>query len=117
TWLEPLKNGRNKRHFETLKLERSSVFLFPLNWTVVHPIDSDSPLYKKNREELEQMKIEFIIMLRGYDESFNQLIHANKSFICDEIRWGFRFKPMYFEDENGTTLEIDKINDVEKIDL
>ncbi|MEM9921057.1 MAG: ion channel, partial [Bacteroidota bacterium] len=45
TWLEPLKNGRNKRHFETLKLERSSVFLFPLNWTVVHPIDSDSPLY------------------------------------------------------------------------
>ena len=37
-------SGRRKRQFVVLPVERSKVAFFPLSWTVVHPIDQDSPL-------------------------------------------------------------------------
>src|ERR1700733_9517256 len=37
-------DGQLKRDYFALPLERKTVYFFPLTWTVVHPIDSASPL-------------------------------------------------------------------------
>ena len=39
------REGVTMRRFQELKLLRSSNPLFALSWTVMHPIDEDSPLY------------------------------------------------------------------------
>src|SRR5207302_1316528 len=40
-------SGKPERKFQFLTLERNTVLLFPLTWTIVHPIDRDSPLFAK----------------------------------------------------------------------
>ncbi len=50
-----------KRSFANLELERKKINLFPLSWTIVHPITEKSPFWKRTAPELEQMKIEIIV--------------------------------------------------------
>jgi inward rectifier potassium channel len=44
SWVSEDEKGRKARRFTLLELERDKVFLFPLNWVLVHIIDKDSPL-------------------------------------------------------------------------
>ncbi|MFQ5350694.1 MAG: ion channel, partial [Thermoanaerobaculia bacterium] len=46
------KKGERKRRFYDLELERRKVTFFPLSWTLVHPIDDDSPLAGLGPEDL-----------------------------------------------------------------
>lgn len=113
TWHEEV-NGKDVRKYASLKLERDRVFLFPLSWTIVHPLNEQSPFYSKGEEKLREMNVEFLVMLEGYDESYNQMIYSNTSYTCEEIIWNAKFKMMFHpDDEKGTILELDKINDVE----
>src|SRR5665213_53790 len=50
--------GVTMRRFYELKLMRSSNSLFALSWTVMHPIDQDSPLYGLTPEEMEERDME-----------------------------------------------------------
>ena|SRR5258708_4195555 len=55
------KNG--KRDFRQVSLERSTVLVFPLNWTVVYPIMQDSPIYGMSAQELADVHVEFLISI------------------------------------------------------
>ena len=118
TFLEEDSSGKSKRRFKALKLERYKVFLFPLNWTIVHPIEKDSPLYGKSAADVNKMHTEFLILVKGYDETFAQEVHSNSSYTWDEIEWNAKFKMMYHNDkEKGMVLELGKIDHIEYIDL
>jgi len=52
---------------------RNEVTFFPLAWTIVHPIDSASPLMGQTREELERTQGEILVLLSGIDEALEQL--------------------------------------------
>ncbi len=100
------------RTYLPLPLERETVVLFPLNWTIVHPITEESPLYRKKREDLAKLDVEFIIVLKGYDDTFSQEVHSIHSYRHDEIVWGAKFDLMYeSNNDGGTLLQVDKIND------
>jgi inward rectifier potassium channel len=102
--------AQTKRPYNILKLERESVYFFPLTWTVVHPIDEDSPLYGKTAAELEQIEAEVLILIKGYDDTFSQIVHARYSYRYDEIAWSARFEPAFHVDAAGDlVLEIDKV--------
>lgn len=110
TWLEA-KGEEMKRHYANLKLERSKVFLFPLNWTIVHPITKESPLFGKTLAEIAAMHGEFMIMLKGFDESYNQLIHTNTSYIGKDMETDVKFHPMYTSSaDSPTVLHLDCID-------
>ena len=49
-------DGQLKRDFVDLTLERRHVYFFPLTWTIVHPIDSASPLFGKTAEDLARIQ-------------------------------------------------------------
>jgi inward rectifier potassium channel len=116
TWLED-KNGRPVRQFRRLDLERYSIAMFPLNWTIVHPIDEKSPLFNKNAEALKKMNVEFIIILKGYDDTFAQFVNIHNSYKFEEMLIGAKFKKMYHVDADGEmVLEIDKIDEVEVVE-
>ena len=110
SWLEFNEDGIPSRRFASLPLERSKVALFPLNWTIVHPIDAQSPLYEKTAEDLYRMQVEILILISGYDDSFAQEIHDNGSYTAREMVWNARFEPMYYSENGKTILELDKIS-------
>ncbi len=110
TWLDGA-GEEVRRRFAPLELERAQVALFPLNWTVVHVITDDSPLYEWTWQQMCRLKSELLVMVEGYDETFAQSVHANFSYTCEEIHWNARFAPMYYAEGESTVLHLDRIHD------
>jgi inward rectifier potassium channel len=89
------EDGELRRQFVELALERRKVFFLALTWTIVHPIDESSPLWKKTRQELEQMQAEVLVLVRGFDDSFSQMLETRYSYRWDEMEWSVRFEPAF----------------------
>ena len=104
-------DGQLKRDFFDLPLERRHVYFFPLTWTIVHPIDSASPLYGKTPEDLAKTSTELLILIQGFDDTFSQTVHARYSYRYDQIVWGAKFQPAFSVDPKG-----DLLLDVGRID-
>ncbi|HXA06209.1 MAG TPA: ion channel [Bryobacteraceae bacterium] len=102
--------GNLRREFSTLRLERRTVYFLPLTWTIVHPIDTHSPLYGKTHDDLAQLQAEVLVLIKGFDDTFSQTVHSRYSYRYDEIVWGARFTPAFNIDPEGDiVLEVDKV--------
>ncbi len=107
------KDGKPTRSYEPLKLERDQVVFLPLTWTIVHPIDSDSPLSGKTADDLKQQQAEILIVIKAYDDTFSQAVIARHSYRYDEIVWNRRFSPAFYVDANGDlVLELAKLGEL-----
>jgi inward rectifier potassium channel len=95
------------RHYDQLELERKRVVFFPLSWTIVHPIDEDSPMWGMTAEELAARDAEFLVLLSGIDETFSQLVHARTSYKPRDIIFGHRFVNIYKPVTPDGTVAID----------
>ena len=84
-----------KRQYKGVPLERAKVYFLPLSWTIVHPIDENSPLQGLDAEDLEKLQAEFLIMIKSFDDTFSQTVHARYSYTIEEIEWGSRFLPAF----------------------
>lgn len=83
--------GNFMRRFYDLQLLRSQTPLFALTWTVMHPLDENSPLYGLTAEMLVSQEVEILVTFTGLDETVSQTIHARHSYIPEEILWNMRF--------------------------
>ena len=117
TSLEKDRQGRITRRYRLLPLERNKVTFFPLTWTVVHPIDEDSPLAGKTRDDLLGEQAEILVLLTGVDETYEQTVHARTSYRADEIIWNARFRPVFRGESPSHLLSVDvsRLHDVEKL--
>lgn len=115
-WLEE-EDGRLKRQFHELPLERHKVAFFPLSWTIVHPIDKESPLFGVTREQLVASNAEFLVLLTGIDETFSQMVHARSSYRGEEVVWRAQFANVFERLTAGAPLAIDvgRIHDIEAV--
>ena len=95
------------REFHQLELERTRVTFFPLSWTIVHPITSDSPLFGVSDAELREADAEFLILLSGIDETFSQTVHARSSYVAAEVVHGARFRDMFQHEARDGVLKVD----------
>jgi inward rectifier potassium channel len=110
-------NDQYTRRYFNLNLDLPFISFFPLSWTVVHPINEDSPLFGKTGKDLEEMDAEILILIKGYDESFNQDVHIRYSYRYDEIIWNAKYIRSFATDDDGEViLHIDKIHDYELIE-
>jgi inward rectifier potassium channel len=106
-------DGELRRSFVDLPLERSGVYFFALTWTIVHPIDSASPLFGKTREDLAKESAELLILIQGFDDTFSQEVHSRYSYRHDEIVWGAKFIPAFKIDGKGDmVVEVNRINEL-----
>ena len=99
-----------QRKFYQLKLERKGIAFFPLNWTVVHPIDESSPLFGWDQRMLLDSEAEFAVLLSGVDEAFSQTVHSRSSYTAEEIGFGYRFQMMYTETDRAYELDLGKLD-------
>ncbi len=95
-----------KRKYQGVPLERAKIFFLPLSWTIVHPLDDNSPLQGLGPEELEKLQAEFLILIKSFDDTFSQTVHARYSYTFEEIEWESRFLPAFDITSDGD-LEFD----------
>jgi len=99
----------NYKYYD-LTLERSHIENLPMNWTVVHPIDEQSPLVGFSEEDLRAADVELYVTVRGFNDVYSSIVQQRTSYTFQEIRMNRRFVPMYQETETGTILELHKLN-------
>jgi inward rectifier potassium channel len=103
--------GALSRKYTQLKLERDGIYFLALAWTVVHPIDEDSPLFGKTPEELARLQAEFVIMIKAFDDTFAQSVYARYSYRYDELTWQARFQPTFdIDGEGNMVLNVDRVS-------
>jgi len=111
-----LSDGQLKRSFIDLPLERRNVYFFALTWTIVHPIDSESPFFGKTREDLAKVSAEILILIQGFDDTFSQVVHSRYSYRHDEFVWGARFTPAFKVDpQGGLVVELNRIDELKLV--
>lgn len=116
-WTEEVK-GEYVRRYYRLPLELDTIHFFPLAWTIVHPIDEESPLYQLTEEEAIEKNIEILILIKGWDDSFAQTVHARNSYTGDELVWGRKFTRNFGTNEQGeVTLDVDAVHNHEPAEL
>lgn len=107
TAFERTGDGHLVRRYHVLPLERNKVTFFPLSWTIVHPIDENSPLAGKTPADLEREQAEILVLLTGVDETYEQTVHARTSYRADEIVWNARFQPVFRGESTSQLLAVD----------
>jgi inward rectifier potassium channel len=116
--METKPDGSPIRKYYGLPLERNKVNFFPTNWTLVHPITDDSPLYGCTAEQLAESDAEFLILLRAMDDTFSQAVHTRYSYRYDELLWGRKFRPMFDASDPGiVVLDMNKLDDTDEVSL
>ncbi len=93
--------GIELRRVYNLQLMRSESPSFRLSWTVMHPIDENSPLFGKTAANLLDTDTAIIVILTGLDETFSQTIHARYVYNTHDLRWGMRFVDILNKTDTG----------------
>ncbi len=109
-------NGR-ERKFHTLKLERDKVAFFPLNWTVVHAIERDSPFWGWTKQMLIAAEAEVFILITAIDDTFSQSVYSRASYLAQEIDYGRKFVLMYQQDQDKMVIDLEKLDATEEVAL
>ena len=111
------ENGNNSYKFYELELERAKVDTLMMNWTVVHPIDEQSPLLGFTAEDMQASDVEIYVLIRGFDDVYSNFVQQRTSYTYDEIRFDRKFIPMYRESPDGRTtiLELHKLNEYKEL--
>ncbi len=110
-------NGEDgKRHVHRLVLERDSVLVFPLNWTIVHPINKKSPIYGLTAKELADRETEFLISLTATDQDLSKVVFVRSSYTFSEVLYEVKFVNILETDANGTVVvDPARVSEIEKI--
>lgn len=105
-----------KRKFEQLELERDAVLVFPLHWTVVHPIDKTSPLFGLGEKELAKANAEFIVTITAVDQDLSKTVYTRTSYRYNEVVFNARFVNIIEHTSNGTVVvDPKRIGEIEKV--
>lgn len=108
---EETQEGDNIRKSHDLTLERSSTPLFSLTWTVLHPIDENSPLHGLQDTDFEKENIWIAVSFTGHDPILSQTIHRHHIYKPEDLRLGYSFK----ESDKGTlSVEFEHFDAIQK---
>ena len=113
--LEKKEDGSLIRKYYSLKLERNLVNFFPSNWTIVHAITEESPLFGQTQKELDEAEAEVLILIKGFDDAFAQTVHSRNSYTADEIIWNAKFENMQENEGHLTVVDLAKLSSYQKI--
>ncbi len=106
------KNEKWVVDYINLPLELSQIQALALNWTIVHHITPESPLYQLSKEDFETLNIEFIVFIKAFDEHFSNTVKQRSSYTYSEVLFNASFETMYSAEETYTTLHLDKLNNI-----
>lgn len=98
---EITKEGEFTRRIYDLPLVRHQTPNFSLSWSLMHTIDSSSPLYGMTPDSLFTTHSLLIISLSGLDETVAQVVHARHNYAAKEIIWNSKFVDIIHQTPDG----------------
>lgn len=105
----------NERLFLPLPLEIDKINFMPLSWTIVHPIDDKSPIYRFTREDLIKADAEFLILFKAINDTYSDTVYSRTSYKADELIENAKFRPLKRTQRgNKVTIDLRRLDDVEK---
>lgn len=109
------ENGVRVNKFYSLDLELARINALTLSWTLVHPINEESPLYQFVKEDFENTIGEIFVYIKTFDDMFSNTVATRTSYTFNEVIYGAKFVPMYERsiDNTKTILDLDKLNQYE----
>jgi inward rectifier potassium channel len=113
-----VRNDTGHNDFHNLPVALQRVDALVLNWTIVHPITAESPLFNKSLEQLRTEEAEIFVFLKAHDEVYANPVVSRTSYTTDDIIENGRFKRMYHPSRKNdvTVLHLDMLNDFEQVD-
>lgn len=108
------EDGQMKNKFYNMPLDIAKATTMTANWTLVHVINEESPLFGFSKEDIANAEAEILVFVQGFDESFSNTVVSRASYNFEEFVYGAKFLPMYHPNENHTStiLHIDKLDDI-----
>ncbi|MGB0167547.1 MAG: K+ channel, inward rectifier, partial [Luteibaculum sp.] len=105
------------RRFLPLNLERNKISMLALNWTIVHPINEQSPFHNLSREEILAKKPELLVMVKGFEETFGQIVYSRTSYDWKQWVFNAKFLPIteYNPKLSGPVLHADRLDHFEVV--
>ena len=117
--MKVLEDGVRKNKFYNVPLDIAKASTMTANWTLVHPLNEDSPIFQFSKEDMSNAEVELLIFVQGFDESFSNTVISKASYTFDEFVFGAKFVPMYHPNETNdkTILHLDKLDLFSPIEL
>jgi inward rectifier potassium channel len=110
---EVTREGSKFYRMYDLKLARERSPAMQRSWTVLHRIDSESPLFGATPESAQKEEFELMATLVGTDDTSLQPVHARRRYLDHEIVWGARHADILSEDSEGNiTLDIRRFHEI-----
>ena len=111
------EKGSERREYEKLELETDKITFLPMSWTVVHPISESSPIHGWTYSDFLNHRAEFILLIKGFDDSFGATVYQRRSYIAEEVRWAEKFVPILGSTGKQLTVDLGKLSESAPADL
>jgi len=110
--------GISLRRMYNLKLIRDYTPIFSLSLTIMHPIDSSSPLYDISEKELLEHRFGLTASLSGLDETIGQSISATGFYTAEDLIVNKHFMDILETNETGDTIiNLDNFHKFKDLDV
>jgi inward rectifier potassium channel len=111
---ERLADGGTFYRMVDLKLQRERALSLSRSWSVIHPIDADSPFQGLTPEKTAEQEVELQVLVVGLDDILMQTVHAQHRYFASQIVWGARHADVLSEAPSGDLiLDLRRFHDVE----
>jgi hypothetical protein len=113
------ENGKLVNKFYSLDLEMEKINALSLSWTLVHPINEESPLFQFTKDDFANTNGEIVVFVKTFDDMFSNTVAIRTSYTFEEVIYGAKFEPMYTRsnDNSKTVLNLDKLNSYDSVSL
>lgn len=113
------ENGVVSNKFYNLPLEMSKINSLTLSWTLVHPIDEESPLFNLNQSDYKSTIGEILVYIKTFDDMYSSTVAKRTSYTFDEVVYGAKFTSMYSKNQSNTktVLHLENLNSFVKVNL
>lgn len=107
-----LADGGTFRRFFDLKLVRSENPVLTLSWTLIHPIDEESPLFQMTEAQLKDEGPSLLVSISGFDEAISSSINDRHNYRPGDIRMGHVFTHILQDmDDGAIQIDLTRIHD------
>ena len=96
--------GMTMRRVVDLKLLRDSNPMFVLSWTMIHPLDEDSPLHGLSPKDWIDEDLVITCIITGIDEVSSGNVHARYTYYAEDIAPGQTFQDIISIRADGTVV-------------
>src|SRR5271157_83394 len=113
---ERTAEGEWMRRFYDLQLARRRSPIFAMTFTVMHPINAESPLWNETPLSLAERAVEIVVTVSGVDETISHAVNARTSYLAHEVLWDRRFVDVFTETEDARlAIDYRRLHDTELI--